>query len=128
MSVLDRFVKQRTVLLTTYRRDGSPVGTPVNIVVSGTHAYFRTYDKAWKSRRLANNPEVEVAPSTVRGEPTGPAVHGRARLLDADETAPVRRLLRRKHPLLQGIAVPLAHRLKGYRTLHYELTIEDGAG
>jgi uncharacterized protein len=124
MSVVDRFVKQRTVLLTTYRRDGSPVGTPVHIVVSGAHAYFRTYDKAWKSRRLANHPEVEVAPSTFRGRPTGPAVHGRARLLGADETGPVRRLLRRKYPLRQGIAVPLAHRIRDYRTLHYELTLE----
>lgn len=124
MSVLDRFVKQRTVLLTTYRRDGAAVATPVSIVVSGAHAYFRSYDKAWKSRRLANRPEVEVAPSTLLGKPTGPAVHGRARLLGEDETGPVRRLLRRKYPLLQGVAVPLAHRIRGYRTLHYELTLE----
>jgi hypothetical protein len=124
VSVLDRFVRQKTVLLITYRRDGSPVPTPVNIVVSGTHAYFRTYDKAWKSRRLANHPEVEVAPSTFRGRPTGPPVHGRTRLLHADETLPVRRLLRRKYPLLQGVAVPLLHRIRGYRTLHYELTLE----
>lgn len=124
MSALDRFVKQKTVLLTTYRRDGSAVATPVNIVVSGAHAYFRTYDKAWKSRRLANHPEVEVAPSTFRGKATGPAVHGRTRLLGEDETGPVRRLIRRKYPLLQGVVVPVAHRIRGYRTLHYELTIE----
>lgn len=124
MPVLERFVEQKTVLLTTYRRDGSPVATPVNIVVSGAYAYFRTYDRAWKSRRLANNPEVEVAPSTFRGEPTGPAVRGRTRLLDEAETGPVRRLLRRKYPLLQGVAVPLMHRIRGYRTLHYELTLD----
>jgi uncharacterized protein len=29
--VLEPFVRQQTVLLTTYRRDGSPVGTPVSI-------------------------------------------------------------------------------------------------
>jgi uncharacterized protein len=125
MSVLDRFVRQRTVLLTTYRRDGSPVGTPVNIVVDGAHAYFRTYDRAWKCRRLANRPEVEVAPSTVRGRPTGPPARGRARLLDARESEPVRLLLRRKYPLIHGVAVPLAHRIRGYRTLHYELTLDD---
>jgi len=26
--------------------------------------------------------------------------------------------------VLQGILVPLAHRLRGYRTLHYELTAD----
>ncbi|MDL4816167.1 PPOX class F420-dependent oxidoreductase [Actinomadura opuntiae] len=121
---LDGLARQRTVLLTTYRKDGTPVGTPVNIVVRGDHAYFRTYDKAYKAKRLARNPEVEVAPSTYRGKVTGPAVHGRVRLLTEEEAKPVRRMLARKHRLQQGIAVPLLHRMKHYRTLHYELTLD----
>jgi len=40
--ILDPFVEQWAVLLTTYKRDGTPVGTAVNIVVEGDHAYFRT--------------------------------------------------------------------------------------
>ncbi|GAA1898568.1 PPOX class F420-dependent oxidoreductase [Actinomadura bangladeshensis] len=122
-STLERLKQQRTVLLTSYRKDGTPVGTPVNVVVRGDHAYFRTYDKAFKTKRLARNPEVELAPSTFRGKVTGPAVHGRVRLLTEDESQPIRRLLARKHPLLQGFAVPLAHKLKHYRTLHYEVTL-----
>ena len=35
---------------------------------------FRSWHKAWKTKRLANNPQVEAAPSTLRGEPTGPAI------------------------------------------------------
>lgn len=122
-STLEKLRKQRTVLLTSYRRDGTPVGTPVNVVVRGDRAYFRTYDKAFKARRLERNPEVEIAPSTFRGEVRGPGAHGRARLLTEEEARPIRRLLARKHPFLQGFAVPLAHKLKGYRTLHYELTL-----
>ena len=34
------------------------------------------------------------------------------------------RALKRRHRVLQGILVPLAHRLRGYRTLHYELTAD----
>ena len=122
-STLEKLRKQRTVLLTSYRKDGTPVGTPVNVVVRGDRAYFRTYDKALKARRLERNPEVEIAPSTFRGEVRGPGAHGRARLLTEEEARPIRRLLARKHPFLQGFAVPLAHKLKGYRTLHYELTL-----
>jgi len=116
------FVRQRTVLLTTYRSDGTPVGTPVNIAVDGDRAFIRTYDRAWKAKRLRNNPNVEVAPSTVRGKPTGPAIRAQARLLDGEEAKFAARALARKHRILQGILVPLAHRLARYKTLHYELT------
>ncbi|MGK5557708.1 PPOX class F420-dependent oxidoreductase [Actinomadura kijaniata] len=121
---LETLARGRTFLLTTHRRDGTPVGTPVHVVVGDGHAYFRTYDKAFKARRLARDPEVEIAHSTLRGRPTSASVRGRARLLDEAESRPVRRLLARKHPLAQGVLVPLFHRLKGYRTLHYEVTLE----
>jgi PPOX class probable F420-dependent enzyme len=123
VSALEPFVHQRTVLLTTYKRDGTPIGTPVNIVVDGDHAYFRTYDKAWKAKRIRNNPIVEMAPSTARGKPTGELVRGEARLLTGDEAEPARHALRRKYPLLQGVFVLLYHRLARYKTLHYELTV-----
>ena len=55
--ILDPFVEQWAVLLTTYKRDGTPVGTAVNIVVEGDHAYFRTWDTAWKLKRIRNNPD-----------------------------------------------------------------------
>jgi len=47
--VFNQFVNQRTVLLTAYRRDGTPVGTPVSIVLDGERAFVRTFDTAWKS-------------------------------------------------------------------------------
>jgi hypothetical protein len=33
--------------------------------------------------------------------------------------------LAQKYPLLQGFLVPLYHRLRGYRTMHVELTPVD---
>jgi PPOX class probable F420-dependent enzyme len=59
---LERFVRQKTALLTTYRRDGSPVDTPLSITVDGDRAYIRTFERAWKTKRIGNNPLVEVAP------------------------------------------------------------------
>jgi uncharacterized protein len=119
---LEPFVRQKTVLLTTYRRDGTPVGTPVNIVVDGDRAYFRTWDTAWKLKRIHNNPEVEVAPSTVRGKPTGSAIRAHARVLSGDESVYAGQALVRKYPILQGFLVPLVHRLRRNRTMHIELT------
>jgi PPOX class probable F420-dependent enzyme len=124
--ILEPFVRQWAVLLVTYKRDGTPVGTPVSIAVEGERAFVRTWDTAWKFRRIRNNPEVEVAPSTARGKPTGPAIRARARVLEGEESAYAGRLLARKHPVLHGILVPLAHRLMGYRTVHIELTPVSG--
>ena len=123
---LARFARQRTVSLTTYRRDGTPVATPVSIAVAGSRAYVRTYDRSWKAKRLRRNPDVEVAPSTILGKPTGPAVRARARLLSGADSAAAGWALARKNRVLQGMLVPLFHRLKGYRTLHYELTAATG--
>jgi PPOX class probable F420-dependent enzyme len=114
-----------TVLLETRRRDGSWVATPVSLVVEGTRAYFRTYDAAGKAKRLRNFPEVRLAPSTLRGRPRGPAVEARARLLHGAEAEQARRLLARRFPVLHGLLVPWAHRLKRWTTLHYELELPD---
>jgi uncharacterized protein len=127
MRVLEPFVKQWAVSLTTYKRDGTSVGTTVTIVVDGDHAYFRTWDTAWKFKRIRNNPEVEFTPSTPFGRPKGPTLGARARVLEGEESARARRLLTRKHPIMHGVMVPLVHRLRGNRTVHIELRPAVGA-
>jgi PPOX class probable F420-dependent enzyme len=122
---LARFVRQKTVLVTTDRRDGRPVGTPVSLAVDGDHAYLRSFEQAGKTRRLRNNPRVEVAPSTARGRPTGPALQATARRLEGAEARRAARLLAAKHPVLHGLLVPLTHRLgraKTGKTVHLQLT------
>jgi len=111
----------KTILLTTYKRDGTPVATPVSLAFEGERAFFRSYDKAWKTRRLRRNPAVQAAPATLRGRPTGPAVSARATLLDGEQARVAGRALARRHRILLAILVPTTHRLMRYRTLHYEL-------
>ena len=123
---LEPYVSQRTVLLTTFKRDGTGVGTPVNIVVVGDHAYMRSWSTAGKMKRIRNNREVELAPSTFRGCPTGPAVRAHVRVLDggSDEARLARRALARKYPFMHGILVPLVHKLCRYHTVHFEIVPE----
>jgi uncharacterized protein len=57
----------RYVALTTFKKDGTPIATPVWITGNdGTYA-FTTGDTAWKSKRLNNNPKVTVQVSDFRG-------------------------------------------------------------
>jgi PPOX class probable F420-dependent enzyme len=120
-AALDDLRDTKTIVLTTFKRDGTPVPTPVSIAFDGSRAFFRTYHKAWKTKRLSNNPEVELAPSTVSGKVTGPSVPARAKLLEGDHARIAARALARRHPVLQALIVPVAHRLMRYRTRHYEL-------
>jgi uncharacterized protein len=110
-----------TVLLTTYKRDGTGVGTPVSIAFDGDRAFFRSYDKAWKTKRLRRDPHAQIAPSTLRGKPAGPVIQVRATLLEGEQARTAARALARRHRVLQAVLVPATHRLMRYRTLHYEL-------
>lgn len=117
------FAGQKAALLTTFRRDGTPVGTPVSVYVDEEgRAFFRTWDTAGKMKRIRHNPLVEIAPSTFWGEPTGPAIRARARLLTGAEARHAAAGLASKHPILHRWVVPAIHRLRGNRTVHFELT------
>lgn len=122
---LDALRGAKTVLLITYKRDGTPIGTPVSIAFDGDRAFFRSYHKAWKTKRLRNNPRVEVAPCTMRGKATGESIPAQARLLNAEEAQTAAAALARQHPILQRIVVPFGHRLMRYQTMHYELATSE---
>ena len=111
----------KTILLTTYKRDGTPVATPVSIAFDGARAFFRTWETAGKAKRLRRDPNVEVAPSSLRGEPSGEAIAARATLLEGEDARIARQALAARHRLLHRVLVPLTHRMMRTQTLHYEL-------
>jgi uncharacterized protein len=125
MTSLQPLWPKKTILLITFKRDGTRVATPVSIAFDGDRAFFRSYDKAWKTKRIRHNQSVEAAPATIRGRPTGPSVQARAVLLAGDQAEIAARALARRHRVLQGALVPVAHRLMRYRTMHYELLPRD---
>jgi PPOX class probable F420-dependent enzyme len=118
--------RAKTIVLSSYKRDGPAVATPVSLGFDGERLFFRSYDRAWKTKRIRNNPRVEVAPSTLRGKPTGDPVGARAVLLEGEEAKAASRALARGHRVLQRLLVPFAHRLARYQTMHYELHLDGG--
>jgi uncharacterized protein len=128
MLAFDEYRKQRTVLLTTRKRDGATVGTPVNIAVGPDgRAYFRTWSATGKAKRMRNFPQVWIAPCTARGKATGPQREATALLLSGPEAAVAASALAAKYPVLQGLLVPAFHRLTKKTTVHYELLSPDAA-
>lgn len=93
-------------LLTTYKKDGTPVGTPVWVAPDGDRILVWTNRKSWKVKRLRRNPQVTVQPCDNRGRTDGSEVHAAtAALLDADSTEHVRDVLARKYGLLGALAI-----------------------
>jgi len=118
---LQSLKETKTVVLTSFKRDGAPVDTPVSIAFLGERAFFRSYDKAWKTKRLRRNPQVQLAPATLRGKPTGPVIQAYATLLQGEQARVAAKALARRHRVLQAVLVPAMHQLMRYRTMHYEL-------
>jgi uncharacterized protein len=112
------------MLLTTFRRDGTPVATPVHVAAepgSADVAYFRTWNTTGKAKRLRHTAAVRVAPSTFRGRTLGPAIRADAYLLDGEASQRAARLLASKHPILHGRLIPWYHRRRGWITQQYRL-------
>lgn len=75
-------LRAKYVLLTTFKRDGSAVPTPVWAVQDGTGLLIWTPRNSGKVKRIRNSGRVIVAPCTMRGKPTGRSVDATASLLD----------------------------------------------
>ena len=71
----------RTVSLVTFRKDGTPVATPVTPVMIDGKLYTITVAASWKVKRLRRDARVRVAPCTLRGRVTGEYREGTAMIL-----------------------------------------------
>jgi PPOX class probable F420-dependent enzyme len=112
----------RYALLRSFRRDGTPVDTPIWFAFDGNGLLFRT--KAGpKTRRLAARRDVEVAACDYRGQvrPGATAVAGCATVLSGAEAARANRVLHRRYGWQWNI-VPLI-KLPGVTNVHRDLSL-----
>jgi uncharacterized protein len=88
---------QGYVSLTTFRKSGIAVATPVWFGEDGGKLYVMTRSDMGKVKRIRNNPQVRVAPCTVRGKVTGQEFAAQARILPPQEQAHARQTINRKY-------------------------------
>ena len=85
------------ISLTTYKKDGTAVPTPLWFAERDGKLYLMTRNDSWKYKRIRNNPQVKVAPSSIRGKVIGPGFSARARILPPDAWKSAHNLLRQKY-------------------------------
>ncbi len=90
----------KNINVTTFRKSGDPMATPVWYVVINGRLYVRTGADSGKVKRIRNNPRMLLAPATVRGKRVGPETEAEARVLGAGEEEVAEKameLLRRRY-------------------------------
>jgi uncharacterized protein len=100
MSELGRLGNESFVSLTTFRRNGEGVATPVWVARDGDALIVLTPEESYKVGRVRADPRVRLVPSTRTGrvKDGGPLVEGTAEVVaDPAETGRQRDLIRRKY-------------------------------
>jgi PPOX class probable F420-dependent enzyme len=88
---------QKYISLTTLRKTGVGVATPVWFGEEDGKLYIMMRSDMGKTKRIRNNPQVRVAPCTMRGTVTGAEFAATARTLPPEEHARARQTINRKY-------------------------------
>ncbi|MEV8100592.1 PPOX class F420-dependent oxidoreductase [Kitasatospora sp. NPDC085879] len=118
----DTLLKQlgtgKYLLVTSYRKNGTPVATPVWVVRDGDTLGMRTPADSWKVKRIRARSDILIGPCDRRGNPTGDQVPATAEVVDEATGARYRSLIARKYGILGRLMI-LNSRLSrgGDRTL-----------
>jgi PPOX class probable F420-dependent enzyme len=110
-TVLERLGAGKYLLITSYRRNGTPVATPVWVVRDGDTLGAWTAAGSWKVKRIRARGDVLVGPCDARGNPTGDQIPARAEITDASTVARYRELLARKYGIVGRLTL-LGSRLR----------------
>ncbi|WP_225829732.1 PPOX class F420-dependent oxidoreductase [Streptomyces sp. NK08204] len=108
---LDRLGAGKYLLVTSYRKDGTPVATPVWVVRDADTLGVWTAADSWKVKRIRRRADILAGPCDVRGNPTGEQLPGTAEVVDAATTARYRALIARKYGIVGRLTL-LGSRLR----------------
>ncbi|MGW2748492.1 PPOX class F420-dependent oxidoreductase [Streptomyces sp. NPDC001450] len=108
---LDRLGSGKYLLVTSYRKDGTPVATPVWVVRDGDALGAWTAADSWKVKRIRRRADVLVGPCDLRGNPTGDQLPATAEIADPATTARYRTLIARKYGIVGRLTL-LGSRLR----------------
>ncbi|GHB61099.1 PPOX class F420-dependent oxidoreductase [Streptomyces xanthochromogenes] len=124
--VLNRLGAGKYLLVTTYKKDGTGVATPVWVVRDGDALVIWTVADSWKVKRIRNRSDVLVGPCDVRGNPTGEPHPATAVIGDPAAAEAARALLRRKYGVIGRLTL-LGSRLRrgATGTVAVRITLDD---
>ena len=112
---VERLARGKYLSLTTFKKDGSAVATPVWVARDGDELVVITDATSGKAKRIRNNGQVVLASCDMRGKVTGPSTDGTARLTDSTESEHIAAQIKRKYGLAYT-AIGLLEKLRRRET------------
>ncbi len=111
---LDDLARETYISLTTFRRDGRAVATPVQCVADSDRLLVYTKSTTGKVKRLRHTPRATIAACDMRGRPREGAepLDVTVRLVDPSEFARAHDLMKQKYGLPQRVLAPLRRRIE----------------
>jgi uncharacterized protein len=111
-------ISGKYVSLVSFKRDGTPVATPLWFVADGERLLAITDAQSAKVKRIRRTPEVTIAACRASGRVTGEPVDARAEVLPPGELDHAAELIARKYRVDRVLILPiynLVQRLRGKR-------------
>jgi len=105
MATLEQLGAEKYVLLTTFRRDGRAVATPLWVVPDGAGLAFWTPVATGKVKRIRNSGRVTLAPCDMRGNVRGEAIEAQARIGDTTDRRRIGEGIKRKYGMVGRLSL-----------------------
>ena len=124
-SRLDQFIDQKYLSLETYRKDKTPVKTPVWFVIDNDQLYITTRETTGKVKRLRNNQNARISVCSMKGDIKSSWID--VSLEKTSEESDVEKIvkLRKKKYGFSARLISMFTSQKG-KTMAYSIEVRDG--
>ena len=112
---LDAQFPGKYLSLTSFKRDGTGVATPMWFVIDNQRLIVRTDPQSFKAKRIRRNPSVMIAPCAANGRPRSDPVPGRVEVLPDSELDRAEPLMARKYRIDRVLILPIYRALRRLR-------------
>jgi hypothetical protein len=122
---LEKFVDQKYINLETYRKDQTPVKTPVWFIIENDQIHIITKETTGKVKRLRNNSNARIAICSMRGDVKSDWIDVNAKkIVDERDVEKIVKLRKKKY----GFSVRLISMFTSQKgkTIAYSIQVRDG--
>ena len=121
----DQFIDQKYLSLETYKRDNTPVQTPVWFVIDNDQLYITTKETTGKVKRLRNNQNARIAVCSMKGDIKSNWVDvGLEKIPEESNVEKIVKLRKKKYGFSARL-VSMFTSQKG-KTMAYSIEVRDG--
>jgi len=124
-SRFNQFIDQKYLSLETYKRDNTPIQTPVWFVIDNDQLYITTKETTGKVKRLRNNQNARIAVCSMKGDIKSNWVDvGLEKILEESNVEKIVKLRKKKYGFSARL-ISMFTSQKG-KTMAYSIEVRDG--